>query len=120
VRRVLGAMKKEELELLARRQRAATASGRKAVLVVVAAYAALLLALAYAEWALRRSAQRRLLAEQEAARLEATLELAQARRERDDFRERFLAQAVAERVRDSVECCVCKARHGGCRQACWR
>lgn len=91
VRRVLGEMKSEELTLLARRQRAAAASERDAVLVVFAAYAGLLVALGCAAWALQLSAQRSLLAEREAARLEATVELARARRERDDFRERFLA-----------------------------
>ncbi len=91
VREVLGAMKREELELLAHRQRLAAASSRDAVLIIVAAYATLLLALASAAWALQRSLQRRQLAEREAQRLEATLELARARQERDDFRERFLA-----------------------------
>ena len=90
VRRRLGELTREELRLLARRQAQAAATNQRTVSIVFGVHSFVLLALISAAWMVQRSAARRQLAERDAARLEATVQLARERRDRDDFREQFL------------------------------
>ena len=91
VRRWLAELKGEELRLLARRERAASWTNRMTALIVVGVHGLLLAALAWAAWKTQQSLVQRQLAEREAARLATRAELERERRERDDFREQFLA-----------------------------